>query len=206
MIAAGVTPSNAANLELPSQICAACLINSCASIVAHTLSSVNIDVKLFFVTVDEVNKIDLRALRRLNLNNLITTKFGGHQSDFAAASKKNPTQVNHWISGHRNPNGDTCRNVERAIGYPPGWMDQDHSQESTTATTQTTITTSALAPVASSTHSADCDKLCRMFETLPEDDFVRAEAMARIGEVIKQVKGPPAPQEVPERTGKPKAA
>ena len=52
--------------------------------------------------------------------------FSGRQADFAAAVKRNPTQVNHWVSGHRNPNGDTCREVESELGYKAGWMDQEH--------------------------------------------------------------------------------
>jgi hypothetical protein len=74
-----------------------------------------------------MNKIDLRNTRHKNLMFLIAEKFSGSLTDFSAAAKKNPTQVNHWISGHRNPNGDTCRDVERELDYPEGWLDQDHS-------------------------------------------------------------------------------
>jgi len=70
-------------------------------------------------------------MRRKNLKHLIDTVFSGRQADFAASAKKNPTQVNHWISGHRNPNGDTCREVEMALGYQPNWLDQDHSTVAT---------------------------------------------------------------------------
>lgn len=72
-----------------------------------------------------MNKFDLRDLRRKNLLALIDKQFNGSQAEFSDAAKKNPTQVNHWISGHRNPNGDTCREVERALGLPLNYLDQE---------------------------------------------------------------------------------
>lgn len=70
-----------------------------------------------------MDKIEQRLHRRSRLIQLIDGLFGGRQADFAAAAKKNPTQVNHWISGHRNPNGDTCRDVEKELGLPNNWFD-----------------------------------------------------------------------------------
>lgn len=73
-----------------------------------------------------MEKLDLREIRRSGLKKLIADRFNGNQAEFAKAAKRNPTQVNHWISGHRNPNGDTCRDVEAALKLHPGWLDQPH--------------------------------------------------------------------------------
>lgn len=54
---------------------------------------------------------------------LIVERFGGSNTAFALAIGKSPSQVGHWISGHRNPNGDTCREVEDALDLPRGWLD-----------------------------------------------------------------------------------
>jgi hypothetical protein len=72
---------------------------------------------------------DLKLLRRGNLKRLMGERFGGSQVDFAVAVKRSPTQINHWLSGHRNPNGDTCRAVEVQLRLPMCWLDQDHGAE-----------------------------------------------------------------------------
>lgn len=72
-----------------------------------------------------MDKETLRTVRRENLKRLIDDRFSGRQADLALAAKKNPTQINHWVSGHRNPNGDTCREVEKELGLPENWLDQE---------------------------------------------------------------------------------
>jgi len=69
----------------------------------------------------------LRIVRRENLKRLIDDSFSGRQADLALAAKKNATQINHWVSGHRNPNGDTCREVEKELGLPENWLDKDNT-------------------------------------------------------------------------------
>ena len=62
----------------------------------------------FSATVDNVaKKIDYSAIRLAKLQELVRDRFGGIQSDLAIAAGRNPTQVNHWFTGHRKPNGDT---------------------------------------------------------------------------------------------------
>lgn len=91
-----------------------------------------------------MNKETLRNVRRENLKSLIDDRFSGRQADFALAVKKNPTQINHWVSGHRNPNGDTCREVEKELGLPENWLDQD-----THATANITLPGFSVAATAS---------------------------------------------------------
>ncbi len=73
-----------------------------------------------------MNKMELREVRRLNLKRLISEMFGDRQAEFSVAIKKSPSQINHWLTGHRNPNGDTCRDVERAVGVLANWLDECH--------------------------------------------------------------------------------
>lgn len=65
----------------------------------------------------------LAQARRSQLQSLIDTRFGGSKTTFALAIGKSPSQVGHWLKGHRNPNGDTCREVESALNLPTGWLD-----------------------------------------------------------------------------------
>ena len=76
---------------------------------------------------------DLKLLRRANFKRLVYKEFGGRQVDFAVAVKRSPTQINHWLSGHRSPNGDTCRAVEVMLKKPVCWLDEDHSHSAENA-------------------------------------------------------------------------
>lgn len=65
----------------------------------------------------------LARVRRERIQAIIDTKFKGNKTAFALKIGKSPAQVGHWVSGHRNPNGDTCREIEDRIEYPRDWID-----------------------------------------------------------------------------------
>ena len=115
-------------------------------------------------------KIDLREIRKSRLEQVIAERFGGRQIDFSIAAKRNPTQVNQWLSGHRNPNGDTCRSVEAELKLPQGWLDQPSEG--------TAISLSAMpADYQSRLAKADAATLRLVEMALYEDDD---EAAARL--------------------------
>lgn len=58
---------------------------------------------------------DLARVRRDRIQRLIDTRFEGSKTAFGRAIGRSPSQVGHWTSGIRNPNGDTCREVESAL-------------------------------------------------------------------------------------------
>jgi len=65
----------------------------------------------------------LARIRRERISELIELRFEGKNVAFSLAIGKSPSQVGHWLSGHRNPNGDTCREVEDSLNLPKGWLD-----------------------------------------------------------------------------------
>lgn len=75
----------------------------------------------------------LAQLRRERIRLLIDTRFDGKPAGLARKSGKLPAQIGHWLSGFRNPNGDTCRQVEEAVGLPRGWLDGIAPEESPVA-------------------------------------------------------------------------
>lgn len=68
----------------------------------------------------------LARLRLRRILDLIAERFDGSSTAFAKAIGKSPSQVSHWTKGVRNPNGDTCRQLEIALDLPWGWCDQDY--------------------------------------------------------------------------------
>lgn len=54
---------------------------------------------------------------------LIQTRFGGKQADFARAIGKSPAQVHQWLSGIRNFGDASARHVELTLGLGLGYFD-----------------------------------------------------------------------------------
>ncbi len=61
--------------------------------------------------------------RQEKLKWLIQHRFGGSQSDFAAAIRKAPSQVGQWTGGHRRLGDGGARTIELALDLTPGWFD-----------------------------------------------------------------------------------
>lgn len=67
----------------------------------------------------------LAALRRTKIKLVIERQFAGNQTDFARQIVRSPSQVGHWLKPIRNPNGDTCRDVEDKCNLPRDWLDSE---------------------------------------------------------------------------------
>lgn len=67
----------------------------------------------------------LAELRRAKLTELLAGRFDGNKTAMAQALGRSNSQIGHWFSGIRNPNGDTCRLIESALELPRGWLDGD---------------------------------------------------------------------------------
>jgi len=70
--------------------------------------------------------------RRNNLTRLITERFAGSQSNFAAAVGISLSQIGQWLapegSPHlRNMSERSARKIESKSGLPEGWLDQEQS-------------------------------------------------------------------------------
>jgi len=65
--------------------------------------------------------------RKTKLRDLIRTRFGGNQADFAKAIKRAPAQVNQWLSGHRAIGDAGARIIETALSLPSGSFDDKNS-------------------------------------------------------------------------------
>lgn len=67
----------------------------------------------------------LEAVRRDNLARLVGE--ADSQAAFARAIEKDKNQVNQWLgrAGSRNISAATARHIEKKVGKPPGWLDQD---------------------------------------------------------------------------------
>ncbi|WP_417315653.1 S24 family peptidase [Cycloclasticus pugetii] len=61
--------------------------------------------------------------RAKRLREIIDTRFGGNQADFARHIGKSPALVWQYLSGHRMIGEKFAREVERKIILPKGWMD-----------------------------------------------------------------------------------
>lgn len=68
---------------------------------------------------------ELAELRRANIWRLVESRFQGKRVAMALATGRSPSQIGHWLSGIRNSNGDTCRDVEEKLGLPKGSLDID---------------------------------------------------------------------------------
>jgi hypothetical protein len=71
--------------------------------------------------------------RRRNLLLLLESKYRGSQADLARAISRSPSYVWRLLatadSGHHKRLGeDLARLIERAVGVPDFWLDQDHGQ------------------------------------------------------------------------------
>lgn len=65
----------------------------------------------------------LASVRRAKLTELLESRFSGNKTAMASALGRSNSQVGHWFSGIRNPNGDTCRQIEGSLDLPRGWLD-----------------------------------------------------------------------------------
>lgn len=61
--------------------------------------------------------------RKAKLQEIIRSRFGGSQADFAAAIKRSPAQVNQWLSGYRAIGDAGARVIELALDLPLGHFD-----------------------------------------------------------------------------------
>lgn len=69
----------------------------------------------------------IEKIRRENLAKAIDEKFSGSQTAAAEClGKDKPTQVNHWVRGTKNMNGESARNIEKKFGLPEFWLDSEH--------------------------------------------------------------------------------
>lgn len=61
--------------------------------------------------------------RKQLLQDLLDTRFGGSQAEFARAIKRSPAQVNQWVVGYRTLGHAAARHIETTLKLPFGWMD-----------------------------------------------------------------------------------
>jgi hypothetical protein len=71
----------------------------------------------------------IEDVRRENLLTLV--KKEGSQAAFARKIDKDKNQVNQWLgrANARNISADSARDVERAFGLAPGWLDTPRSKD-----------------------------------------------------------------------------
>ncbi|MCF8156655.1 MAG: hypothetical protein K9K35_11670 [Rhodoferax sp.] len=125
-----------------------------------------------------MTNIDLRGIRRSRIQQLINERFGGRQIDFSIAAKRNSTQVNQWLTGHRNPNGDTCRKVEDALKLSRDWLDQPYA---TPAEADTTENIGIRTPSNLPDVDAAVETIAQALEKMTEAE--RAAVMGKIGKL-----------------------
>lgn len=99
----------------------------------------------------------IEQVRRENLEALVGAEPS--QAAFARKIGKDKNQVNQWLgrAGRRNLSGDTARELERILGKPTGWMDQEHGAG---------LNDSAASAPASQSVGLDVPKLTELIETL----------------------------------------
>ena len=56
---------------------------------------------------------------------LIDRHYNGRQKNFAQAIGKPPAQVNQWLTGFRNLGNGLAAHIEKTLGLPAGWLDDD---------------------------------------------------------------------------------
>lgn len=71
---------------------------------------------------------------------LVTNRFGGNQTAFAKAIKKAPSQVNHWITGHRSLGDAGARHIEIELGLEQGFFDRSHHRSNSNEYTEKALT------------------------------------------------------------------
>lgn len=95
----------------------------------RNVSTINIVGKRDPASISRMSESPYLAdVRRSGIKLIYAKRFAakGGKAAFALAVKRSPSQVGHWFSGHRNPNGDTCREIERLLGLPRDWLDTPH--------------------------------------------------------------------------------
>lgn len=65
--------------------------------------------------------------RKTLLQELLDSRFGGSQAEFARAIKRSPAQVHQWMSGYRTIGDAGARHIEITLELPTGWMDGKNS-------------------------------------------------------------------------------
>lgn len=74
--------------------------------------------------------MDIADLRRDNLRSLVEERFEGNKAKLAHAIEREPSYISRCLSdkAHRKKIGeDFARHIERALKLGDGWMDRDHS-------------------------------------------------------------------------------
>ncbi|WP_052393566.1 S24 family peptidase [Mycoavidus cysteinexigens] len=61
--------------------------------------------------------------RKIILQELLKSRFGGSQAAMARALKRSPSQIHQWLSGHRMIGDAGARHIEMTLGLALGWMD-----------------------------------------------------------------------------------
>lgn len=67
--------------------------------------------------------MDIKAIRKANLERLLSASPKPKQASLAARLKKKPSQISQWLSHHRSINETSARQIETSLGLEPGWMD-----------------------------------------------------------------------------------
>jgi hypothetical protein len=97
--------------------------------------------------------MDIYSRRVANLDRLIAERYEGNQASFADAAGLKPPQVNRWLSkttsDPRRITENSARGIERAIGLPTGWMDEDRAKRSTHAVEEVRAPYGAAEPLSS---------------------------------------------------------
>ncbi len=85
------------------------------------------------ISLPQLRTMDIKAIRRKNLLNVIEEKYDGVKKRLATDLDIADTQLTHIFSKNpkskRNIGNKLARKVELVAGYPEFWMDKDHAND-----------------------------------------------------------------------------
>lgn len=76
--------------------------------------------------------VDIKAIRRKRLQQLIDLNFGKRQHAFADAVERSPNYISRIASGKKGIGEDVARDIEIKLELPRGWLDRDDSNQPVT--------------------------------------------------------------------------
>ena len=133
-----------------------------------------------------------RVRRRLRLGELVAA---GSAATIARESDIPKSHISAMLAGKRGLGDSIAKKLERQYGKPEGWFDsQDNHATGSIPPLSLNQPTAPVQQAQVATEnvalSAEAIMFSKMFASLPDDPFIRADIMGRISAMIQQAREP----------------
>lgn len=104
---------------------------------------------------------------------LIKDRYKGNQAAFSRAIKRQPAQINQWLTGYRKLDTKGQRHIEKELGLPAGYMSGDADYSTAPANSNLGVK----EPDAKSTRPL-VQQLCKIAERIDDAGLLKLHGYA----------------------------